>query len=225
MTRGRSRRSLLAILPLLALGGCAERDNPFDPANRQGGPIDPPAIPEPKPTATALVVDPDSACRGCPFYGNVDAALANSHAGDTVWVQGGRTYEVDLLNLSKGGTFARPFLFRSFGGEARFVPSRRGVQNLLRISQPHVVIKGLAFVGADGDGVIVNNVVGPVTLDSSRIDSCGESGIGAALRAGNGVRLRLHHLRLTHNATSPALTLEAGAVVEDSVAVLETPRP
>jgi hypothetical protein len=215
----------LAILPLLALGGCAERDNPFDPANRQSVGPTPVVVPEPRPTTTALVVDPDSACRGCPFYGNIDAALANSHAGDTVWIQGGRTYEVDLMNLSKGGTFARPFLFRSFGGEARFVPSRKGIQNLLRISQPYVVIRGLAFVGADGDGVIVNNVVGPVTIDSSRIDSCGESGMGAALRAGNGVRLRLHHLRLTHNATTPALTLEAGATVEDSLAVVETPRP
>jgi len=224
VTRGRASFPILALLPLLSLGGCAERDNPFDPINRQTVPT-PPQAPEPRPTTTALVVDPDSACRGCPFYGNVDAALANSHVGDTIWVQGGRTYAVDLMNLSKGGTFGSPFHFLSFGGQARFVPSRKGIQNLLRISQPYVVIRGMAFVGADGDGVIVNNLSGPVTLDSSRIDSCGESGTGAGLRAGSGVRLRLHHLRLTHNATTPALTLEAGATIEDSLDVLETRRP
>jgi len=223
-----SPRLVILLLPLLAIGGCAERDNPYDPSNGFAPPNPPViAVPEPKPTETALVVDPDSVCRTCDFYSTLETALTESQPGDTIWIQGGRTYLVqDLLNVSKGGSFLRPFVIRSFGGEARFMPARDGVQNLLRVSQPYVEIRGIAIVGAQGDGVLVNNVAGPVRIDSSRIDSCGVSGAGAALHAGPaGVHLILRDLQLKHNATSPALLLDAGVVIDDSVRVTEIPRP
>lgn len=223
-------RLFIALLPLLAIGGCAERDNPYDPINGFSG-TNPPngdsVVPEPKPSETAIVVDPDSVCRTCDFYATLETALAESQPSDTVWIQGGRTYAVqDLLNISKGGTFLRPFVVRSFGGEARFIPARDGIQNLLRISQPYVEIRGIAIVGAQGDGVLVNNVVGPVRIDSSRIDSCGISGAGVGLHAGPaGVHLVLHDVQFKHNATSPALRLDAGVVIDDSIRVVEIPRP
>lgn len=173
------------------------------------------------------MVDPDSVCRTCPFYGTVGTALSDVKPGDTLWIQGGRTYRLqDVLNVSRGGTFVQPVVVRSFGGEARFVPARSGILNLLRVSQPYVHLRGLAFVGAEGDGVLINNSPGPVRLDSVRIDSCGVGGAGSALRAGPaGVRLGLSDLTLRHNASRPALVLEAGAVIDDSLRVLEIPRP
>lgn len=183
---------------------------------------------EPRPGPTSLVVDPDSACRTCgAFYGTVGTALTQVKPGDTIWIQGGRTYRLqDLLNVSRGGTFIDPIVVRSYGGEARFVPARGGIQNLLRVSQPYVHLRGLAFVGAEGDGVLINNSPGPVRLDSVRIDSCGIGGSGSALRAGPvGVRLGLSDLTMRHNASRPALVLESGVVVEDSLRVIEIPRP
>lgn len=227
MTRG-FPKFFLAILPLLAFGGCAERDNPYDPENGflaripQDTSTDTP--PEPRPSKSARIVDPDSVCRTCDFYATLETALSEAQSGDTVWIQGGRTYMVqDLLNISKGGTLLRPFVIRSFGGEARFIPARAGVQNLLRVGQAYVHIRGIAFVGAEGDGVLVNNVTGPVRIDSSRIDSCGLSGSGAGLRAGPaGVKLSLHTVQLRHNASSPALQLSPGVEI-DSSNVIETP--
>ncbi|MCB9496861.1 MAG: hypothetical protein H6686_08270 [Fibrobacteria bacterium] len=218
------------MFPLLSLGACAERDNPFDPINLGlvPAPSDtPPRVaPEPRPSATSLVVDPDSACRDCLQYGNVGAALADAHPGDTIWIQGGRTYPVDLLNVSRGGTFLARLVIQAFGGEARFIPSKAGVQNLLRLDQPYVEFRNLAFVGAEGDGILVNNVEGPVVFDSVRIDSCGISGRGSALRAGPaGVLLSLRHVRLRHNASYPALWLDPGVVIDDSVDVVTEPRP
>lgn len=173
------------------------------------------------------MVDPDSARRNSPFYGTLGTALTQVKPGDTIWVQGGRTYLVqDVLNVSKGGTFLSPVIVRSYGGEARFAPARSGIFNLMRVSQPYVHLRGLAFVGAEGDGVLINNSPGPVRLDSVRIDSCGIGGSGAALRAGPaGVRLGLSDLTMRHNASSPALVLEAGAVIDDSLRVREIPRP
>ncbi len=230
MTRAGITNLFLLVLPLLALEGCAERDNPYDPANGYLARAPEDTVrkdttpPEPRPSRTSRVVDPDSVCRTCDFYATLETALSEAQPGDTVWIQGGRTYQVqDLLNISKGGTLLRPFVIRSFGGQARFVPARAGVQNLLRIGQAHVHIRGVAIVGAEGDGVLVNNVSGPVRIDSSRIDSCGLSGFGAAVRAGPaGVRLSLHDVQLRHNATSPALQLSPGVELDTS-GVLETP--
>lgn len=183
---------------------------------------------EPKPGPTSLVVDPDSACRTCgPFFGTLGSALTQVKPGDTIWVQGGQTYLLqDVLNVSRGGTFVAPVVVRSFGGEARFAPARGGIQNLLRVSQPYVYLRGLAFVGAEGDGVLINNSPGPVRLDSVRIDSCGIGGSGSALRAGpSGVHLGLSDLTMRHNANRPALVLESGVVIDDSLRVIEVPRP
>lgn len=174
------------------------------------------------------MVDPDSACRTCGgFFGTLGSALTQVKPGDTIWIQGGRTYLLqDVLNVSRGGTFVAPVVVRSFGGEARFAPARLGIQNLMRVGQPYVHLRGLAFVGAEGDGVLVNHSPGPVRLDSVRIDSCGTGSSGSALRAGPaGVRLGLRDVTMRHNASRPALVLEAGVVVEDSLRVIEIPRP
>jgi hypothetical protein len=116
-------------------------------------------------------------------------------AGDTIWIRGG-TYKVtDIANVARSGTFANPIVIRSYRGEARFV-AQPGVQACLRIDQPHIHIRGLACVGSEGSGLILNGAKGPITVDSSRFDSCKISGISIQDVTGP---VRLQDIRLTQN--------------------------
>ncbi|HXP90826.1 MAG TPA: hypothetical protein VN931_07865 [Fibrobacteria bacterium] len=160
------------LLLVACLWGCAERDNPYDPANLVSRAVDT-AAKLPVPGEGIRVVLPDSAGRASAYYGNIQSALADLNPGDTLWVQGGITYPTMGLNLSHGGARLLPVVIRSFGGEARIL-ARSTVPNCLIISQGWAKITGFAFVGATGPAVRTvgdSTITGDVWIDSSRIDS------------------------------------------------------
>ena len=186
-----------ALLALCLPLGCAQRDNAFDPANGYRSIDTTPVVPVP--SGSIRVVLPDSAGRGSQFYGNIQAALADLNPGDTLWVQGGRTYAISgLLRVSHGGVRLLPVVIRAFGGEARIL-ARSSVLNCLRIDQGWVKIAGFAFVGAQGPAVIGSGVAGDVWIDSCRADS---SGAGFDLRDMRG-KLRMRSISMTADTLVP----------------------
>lgn len=196
------RRVALAAFILL-LWACAQRDNPFDPSNGGNRGIDTGSKP-PQPSDQIRVVLPDSAGRSSNYYGNIQAALADLNPGDTLYVQGERTYAISgLLRISHGGARLLPVVIRSFGGVARIL-ARSSVPNCLRIDQGWVHIKGFAFVGSQGSAVIASGVLGDVEIDSCRADS---SGAGLDLRDMYG-KLRLHDISMTGDTLNPPITFK-----------------
>lgn len=168
------------VLLVLTFWACAERDNPYDPANRAVRKTDTGAkLPSPHPGVK--VVLPDSASRDnnygrdtdYVFDGTIQSGLSRLNPGDTLWVQGGRTYAVSNgLDLMFGGARLLPVVIRSFGGEAR-VLARSRVENLLTIQNGgmDVHLHGFAFVGAIGPAIIAVDVPGDIWIDSCRVDT------------------------------------------------------
>lgn len=207
----------LVLGSLIALAGCAERDNPWDPVNRSS--LLPSVLVLPVPGPGVKVVLPDSASRDPdnPYFANVQSALVLVEAGDTVWIQGGRSYALTSeLRMVLGGTKFRPVVIRSFGGEARFVDSGKGaISSLMTLNGPgYVEMKGLAFVRCTGAGFRANGLQGPLRIDSCRFDSNGTYGLET-----RGLRdaLVLRNLRLRGNGQAPPLSVESGV---DSVDVV-----
>lgn len=161
------------VLLVLCFWACAQRDNPYDPANRAATPVDTgPKPPVPSPTIRVVLQD-SSGTRGSAYYGNIQSALADLNPGDTLWVQGNRTYAISgLLRVSHGGARLLPVVIRSFGGEARIL-ARSSVPNCLLIDTGGgaVHITGFAFVGATGPAILANGVAGGIWIDSCRIDT------------------------------------------------------
>lgn len=185
-------KALLFVL----LWACAERDNPYDTPN---GSTRASESTVPTPSSSIRVVLPDSAGRTSSYYGNIQAALADLNPGDTLWVQGGRTYAISgLLRVSHGGARLLPVVIRSFGGQVRIL-ARSSVSNCLRIDQGWVHITGFAFVGALGPGILANSVTGDIWIDSCRIDTCG-SGLNLQNVYG---KLRLNDLSMVGDTLSP----------------------
>lgn len=191
------RAFLLVVLFLL---GCVQRDNPYDPANGYRKPIDTtPLIPVPR-DSSIRVVAPDLAGRGSAYYGTPDAALAEANPGDTIWIQGGRTYPIrGTLRAGHGGARLLPIVVKSFGGEARFVP-RAGVPNCLRIeTYGWIKFSGFAFVGTEQVAIIASGTEGDLWFDSCRVDSGGQ-----AFDFRNMVgTLHLTNITMTDNLQSP----------------------
>lgn len=159
---------------VLCFWACAERDNPYDPANRSTGRIVDTGAKPPVPSESVRVVLLDSSgYRGSAYYGSIGAALADLNPGDTLWVQGNKTYPInDLLRVSHGGARLLPVVIRSFGGVARIL-ARGSVRNCLFIDTGavDVHISGFAFVGATGPAVIASGGAGGIWIDSCRIDT------------------------------------------------------
>lgn len=195
------RRVALAA-SILLLWACAQRDNPYDPANVSANRNIDTGIKPPQPSGLIRVVLPDSAGRSSDYYGNIQAALADLNPGDTLYVQGGRTYAISgLLRISHGGGRLLPVVIRSFGGQARIL-ARSSVPNCLRIDQGWVHLTGFAFVGSDGPAIIASGVTGDVQIDSCRADS---SGAALDLRDMYG-KVSLHDISMTDNTRNPPFT-------------------
>lgn len=192
------------VLLVLCFWACAERDNPYDPANRTARAVDTATkVPVPSGSIRVVLVD-SSGYRGSAYYGNIQSALTDLNPGDTLWVQGNKTYSISgLLRISHGGARLLPVVIRSYGGIARIL-ARSMVSNCLRIDQGWVHITGFAFVGADGPGILANNVAGDVWIDSTRIDTCGA---GLDLRNMFG-GVHLHDLAMTSDAVDPPVLFQ-----------------
>jgi len=207
------RRLCLGILTVFC--GCAERDNPWDPVNRMA---ESGATQLPVPGPGVKVVLPDSASRdpANPYFANIQSALRSVEAGDTLWIQGGKTYSLGTgLELVLGGAAYHWVVVRSFGGEVRLVEARPGtISSLLTVTGPgYVELRGLAFVQGSGAGFRANGLQGPLRLDSCRFDSNGTYGLET-----RGLRnsLVLRSLRMKGNVNSPPMSVET---VVDSVDV------
>jgi hypothetical protein len=174
------RRLVLGLL--VGLCACAERDNPWDPANRSD--MAQAALPaQPVPGPSSEVVLPDSASRdpANPYFANLQSAMSAVKPGDTLWIQGGRSYVLTTgLEMVLGGAAFHWVVIRSFGGEARIVDGDPGsISALLTLTGPgYVELRGLAFVLCSaGDGFRANGLQGPLLLDSCRFDSNGTYGV------------------------------------------------
>lgn len=172
------KRSAL-LLALAWLGGCAERDNPFDPVNLLPQPRpEPRPIPWiPKPQGHVKVLLPDSAGRGSvsPYFGNLMSALSKLEPDDTLYVYGGGgEYTIPgQISISRKGSAGHPIVILPFGGRVQFrlVPDSRGLfqQYCLKIDESFVKIVGFTFVGGSdfaiksGTGLLAD---GSIDLDS-----------------------------------------------------------
>jgi len=209
MPTDRLRRSALGLTLLLA--GCAERDNPWDPANRPATENPTPQVPVlPKPGPTSKVVLPDSSSRdpSNPYFANLQSAVASLEPGDTLWIQGKRDYTLsDGLQMAFGGSYYKWIVIRSFGGEARLLDGRPGsISALMTLTGPGwVELRGLAFVRCKGAGFRANGLQGPLRIDSCRFDTNGTYGIET-----RGLRdsFTLRHVRLVRNVGKPQLNSE-----------------
>ena len=134
------RRLVLGLL--VGLCACAERDNPWDPANRSD--MAQAALPaQPVPGPSSEVVLPDSASRdpANPYFANLQSAMSAVKPGDTLWIQGGRSYVLTTgLEMVLGGAAFHWVVIRSFGGEARIVDGDPGsISALLTLTGPGYV--------------------------------------------------------------------------------------
>ncbi|MEN9353087.1 MAG: hypothetical protein RL318_412 [Fibrobacterota bacterium] len=200
----------LVLGALVVLCGCAERDNPWDPVNRQGQEEIPQAK-LPVPGLTSKVVLPDSSNRDPdnPYFANIQSALRAVEPGDTVWIQGGRDYPLtNGLEMVQGGSAYRWVVLRSFQGEARLVDARPGtISALLTLTGPgYVQIQGLAFVLCKSAGFRANGLQGPLRIDSCRFDSNGTYGLEM-----RGLRreIVLRTLQLRGNGFKPPLSVDS----------------
>jgi hypothetical protein len=153
---------------------------------------------------------PDSASRdpSNPYFANLASAIASLDPGDTLWVQGNRSYVLsDGLQMAFGGMRYNWIVIRSFGGTARLVDgSNGGMSSLMTLTgSGWVELRGLAFVRSHGAGFRANGLQGPLRLDSCRFDSNATYGIET-----RGLRdtLFLRDLSLSRNGKSPPISVE-----------------
>ena len=200
------------VLLVLTFWACAERDNPYDPANRAARNTDTGAkLPSPHPGVKVVLLD--SAGRDNNYGrdsnhiydGTIESALSRLDPGDTLWVQGGRTYPTFGLSLMFGGARLLPVVIRSFGGEAR-VLARSRVQNLLTIQTGgvNVHIQGFAFVGAIQPAIIAVDVPGDIWIDSCRVDT---SYFAIEMRNVTGT-VHIHDVTMTADSLVPPVSFQ-----------------
>lgn len=189
----------------LLLVGCVERDNPFDPVNRQVTYRAKDTFFLPIPRLYNLVVFPESAGanRSGPYFGNIQAALAQVRAGDTLWIHGGEKFYPVYggLTMRYGGSDLMPIVVRSFGGAAmiRFDTTvGTKVGNCLGITQPYVKIVGFIFMNCQ-TGIVASSLNGPITLDSIQIQN---SQVALDIQQVKGL-VKLHHVTMTSNVAAP----------------------
>ena len=192
---------------MLCFWACAERDNPNDPANRENGRIVDTGAKPPVPSDVVRVVLRDSSgYRGSAFYGNIGSALGDLNPGDTLWVEGNKTYAIsDRLRISHGGARLLPVVIRSFGGIARIL-ARGAVSNCLFIDTGgvEVHISGFAFVGSTGPAIFANGGNGNIWIDSCRIDT---SFTAIELRNLTG-KLHIHDVTMTADSMAPPFSFQ-----------------
>jgi hypothetical protein len=196
----------LVLGALIVLGGCAERDNPWDPANRMASGETLPALPLPGPASKVVLPDSSNRDPDNPYFANIQSALRAVEPGDTVWIQGGDYLLTNGLEMVQGGSAFRWVVVRNFGGEVRLVDARPGtISSLLTVTGPgYVQIQGLAFVLCKTAGFRANGLQGPLRIDSCRFDSNGTYGIEM-----QGMRsdVVLRNLRLKANGFKPPISV------------------
>ncbi|MEK7391315.1 MAG: hypothetical protein AAB214_02010 [Fibrobacterota bacterium] len=181
------------------LGGCAERDNPFDPANRT---IVYPNLDTswvPVPSLHSKVFLPDSVKDRDPkFIGNLQRAFAEFREGDTLWIQGGdKIHDIaGVLNVRFGGSALMPSVIRTFGGRVKL----RGLTSqglppdvCMTFGGTYVTVVGLTFMNCQ-TAIQALSRTGPLTFDSIEIQNCNKA---FYLSDVNG-RVKLHHITMTN---------------------------
>lgn len=175
-----------AALLLCLAGGCAERDNPFDPVNlpRRPAPDEPVAIkvPVPRPHVKVVNLDSTGPNRHNPnFDASFSTALSKSGAGDTIYVPGGVYGLSGAISIINKGSRNAPLVVLAYGGRPHFRlvppinPSDHLYQlNCLYIEKSHLKMVGFSFSGAQEFAILVGGSVsdeGSLDLDSIQIDS------------------------------------------------------
>lgn len=179
-------RKVALLLALAWLGGCAERDNPFDPVNLlpQPRPESKPYLWIPKPQGHVKVLLPDSSGRGggVPYFGNLTSALSTMVPDDTLYVYGGGgEYLISgEIRITNKGSVGHPIVLIPFGGRVQFKmqPAYSDGHQLycLRIENSHIKIRGFTFVGGEefgikaGEGLLAD---GSIDLDSVNLEHPG----------------------------------------------------
>jgi len=204
------------VLLVLCFWACAERDNPYDPANRPTGQVvdTGPRLPVPGPGIKVVLRDSASRANSqlpYHYFANIQSAFDTLDPGDTLWVQGGRTYSTMSLTLRRGGARLLPVTIRSFGGEARIL-ARSLVPNLLVLEQGAVFvhISGFAFVGATAPAILGVNIPGDIWIDSCRIDTS-YTAIEMRNIAGS---VRIHDVTMTADSLVPPVSFQGVGLLD-----------
>ncbi len=192
------------------LGGCAERDNPFDPANRTIVYPNPDTTWVPIPSLHNKVFLPDSVRgRDSPYIGNLQTAFAELREGDTLWIQGGDKIH-DLggrLTVRFGGSALMPSVVRTFGGRANLRGlTKKGLppEVCMDFGGSYVTIVGLTFMNCQ-TAIQAWGVTGPLTLDSIEIQNCNKAFDSLEVKG----RVKLHHITMTNITDSIPFSFKA----------------
>lgn len=170
------RLELVLGVAALLLVGCAQRDNPYDPANKNDPerPPPPPVEFHPLPGPDNIVIWPDSAgSRGNPtqYVGGLQTGFGQARGGDTVWIHG-EEYEIKgQLTLYQYASELMPIVIRSFGGPAiiQYVGTSSLDEVCLPIDQGYVKIVGVTFRNCR-KAIFASNFSGWLVLDSVTFD-------------------------------------------------------
>jgi hypothetical protein len=199
----------MVVVAALLLVGCAQRDNPFDPANH---PLERQVVDTawvPKPHDSVKVVLRDSATRSEKngYTGNLPEAIKSVVSGDTLWIQGGsKPYLIyGVLVIRDGGSERFPLVVHSFGGQVliRLLPTGGNLPTTcLQITQPYVKLVGVTFINCQ-TAIFAQGSGGPIILDSVQIQN---SLVALDFNFWGG-RLQLHHVNLTGTVQDPPFYL------------------
>lgn len=148
---------------LLNLSSCAERDNPFDPANRPASPWGE-FVPTPGPGR--LVLDPSVPADPPYRFQDLQEACKSLQGGDTLWIRGPKDYWLQdpiFMNTPRSGTNL-PIVIRPYGGDVRLSNRTRRGFELINIQSGggNVSFEHLTFGPSTGDGVLMWGVLDPV---------------------------------------------------------------
>lgn len=190
----RSGFLLFLVLSALILGisGCAERDNPFDPANRPANPWEE-FVPTPAPGH--LVFDPSVPAEPPYRYQDLHAAFSAVKPGDTLWIRGPRDYALEKSIRLEGyrGNSDLPIVVRPYGGAVRF--SKHTQQDYSPLLEIHGEAANISFEhltfgpSSKGDGVAIYGPTQPVWFRHCVFEKNAELGV---------------YIQATHPGSDPA---------------------
>ncbi len=197
----------------LLLAGCAERDNPNDPANRplQQPPVDTFRFePDPSRVGNKVVWPERSGFRDSKYYGDIQIAFSYLTPGDTLWIRTGQYYIKGQLTMPEVSGELFPVVVRSFGGPAviHYLGDNRQ-EVCLPLERGFVKLVGLTFQNC-GIAIMASNVKGPIELDSIVFDR----NYGALHLLNVEGRATLRHVVLENNVDQPPFTFKGVAELD-----------